>query len=465
MIKSLAVFRDLSARFGEDCVITDPDRMKPYLTDWTGKFQGNATAVLRPRTAQDASAFVRACGAVGVSLVPQGGNTGLSAGATPDSSGRQAILSVERMTRIRSVDLVGQTIELEAGVTLVEAKAAAAEADRMLPISLGSEGSARIGGLVATNAGGANVLRYGQVRGLVLGLEAVLPNGEIYAALHHLRKNNTGIDFKQLFIGSEGRLGLITAAVLRLLPRPRWRQTALLSVGDLSAALDLLEMFQADAGETLTRFEVMNGRGFAWSSVLGGGAQIVAPAKWHLLVELSSALPEIEKLAYRLFEIALERDLIQDGVIAQSEHQEDLFWQIRESMAEGERYNGTVAKHDISVPIRGIPAFVSAFEMLVDAAEVPALANIFGHLGDGNLHCNIVYPEGRPDPELTSKVHNLAMSSGGSITAEHGVGHYRWTEWERLRPPLSRRLDLSIKGVFDPNNLFNPTREEKMTRI
>jgi FAD/FMN-containing dehydrogenase len=461
MTETVAVFRELSARLGEDCVLTDPGRIQAYLTDWTGRFQGTAAAVLRPRTARDASTVVRACAAVGVSLVPQGGNTGLSAGATPDCTGRQAIISVERMTRIRSVDPVGQTIELDAGVILADAKsaAAAADVDRLLPISLGSEGSARIGGLVATNAGGADVLRYGQVRGLVLGLEAVLPDGEIYSALHHLRKNNTGFDFKQLFIGSEGRLGLITAAVLRLLPRPRWRQTALMSVSDLSTALKLLELFQADAGETLTAFELINGRGFAWSAALTGCGHIVGPAKWHLLIEFCSVLPEIEALAHRLFERAVECDLLQDGVIAQNERQQNLFWKVRENLAEGERHNGTVAKHDISVPIRNIRAFVEKFEEVVDAANTRALASIFGHLGNGNLHCNIIFPDGVPDVNLTPKVHDLAISVGGSITAEHGVGHYRWKEWDRLRPPVSRRFDRALKDACDPKNLFNPTRE------
>lgn len=450
--------RDLSARFGEAAVLTEGARIAPYAQDWTGRFRGRARAVLRPRTTADAAAMVAACAGDGVTLVPQAGNTGLAAGAVPDDTGRQVILSVERMTAIRALDPLGMTLEVEAGVVLTEARTAAAEHDRMLPLSLAAEGSARIGGLVATNAGGSDVLRYGQMRGLVLGLEAVLPDGQIYSALHHLRKNNSGVDFKQLFIGTEGRFGLITAAVLRLLPRPRHRETALLSVPRLSAALETFDLFQSAAGETLTGFELINGRGFGWAADHAKTPPPLSGAPWYLLVEFSSALPGIGPLAQQLFERAFGRDLLLDGVIAQNETQQRAFWALREGMTEAERRHGRIAKHDLSVPIGRLVDFIGRLEARVQQEGRGISTNVFGHLGDGNLHCNLVIPDGGPVAGLSFDIHELTLAFGGSISAEHGLGHYRWPDWRRLRDPQSAALDEALKRACDPAGLFNPMR-------
>lgn len=444
----------LRAICGDAAVLTGGD-MAAYATDWRDMFHGKPLCVVRPASTEDVAQCVKACAEAGTAIVPQGGNTGLAGGATPDDSGAQVILSLDLMIAIRHLDPIGMTVEIEAGAILQTVKEVAKDESRLLPISLAAEGSARIGGLIATNAGGIDVLRYGMTRALVLGLEVVLPDGQILSRLRHLRKDNAGYDLKQPFIGTEGTLGIVTAAVLRLVPLPRHRATALIAVPDIASVIRLYTRAQDEIGEALSAFELISEGGLRLvSEHMGQDAPV--SADWVLLIEAGSSLPGLREAAEKLLETAFEEGWATDGVLAESEAQADALWQLRESLTEAEGKAGGAIKHDISVPIPGIDAFLQeASEMLRDVAPYARL-NVFGHLGDGNLHYNVMNVAKADAARVNAAVHDMVAAHHGSISAEHGLGQYRVAEWARLAAAPDHDLTRRIKCAIDPQGLMNP---------
>ena len=451
-----ALIDNLRTVVGDRGVITDAADLEAYCTDWRHLFHGKALCAVLPRNTQEVAAVVRLCNAAGVTLVPHGGNTGLSGGATPDASGNQVVLSLSRMSAIRDIDVVGETMEVEAGCILQTAQEAAADAGLLLPISLAAEGSARIGGVLSTNAGGTNVLRYGMARSRVLGLEVVTAEGEIVSGLRRLRKDNAGYDWKQWFIGTEGTLGIITAAVLQLAPTLRHRVTALLAVPSPDAALKVLRAARQGIGETLNAFELMSG---AALELVGRHQNLKTPlaaSPWYVLVEASSSLPSLREAVEILLGEVLERGEATDGVIAESERQESELWALRESITEAESREGRSVKHDVSVPISAIPAFLRVADRAVAQAFPQARINAFGHAGDGNIHYNIVVAPGTDGNAVNALVHDIVIAHGGSISAEHGIGQYRVKELERCRPLPELELARRVKHALDPSGLMNP---------
>ncbi len=452
---SAALLAQLRDRLGPQGLLTEEADMAGHAIDWRRLFPGRPLAVARPADTAATAAVVDLCRRHGVAIVPQSGNTGMAGGATPDASGTELVLSLARMNAIRDVDPVGMTMELEAGVILETAQNAAAAAGRLLPISLAAEGSAMAGGVIATNAGGINVLRYGMARSLVLGLEVVLPDGTVVNGLRRLRKDNAGYDWKQLFIGSEGTLGIVTAAVLRLLPAPKDKVTALLSVPDPRAALDLLACAQDELGDTISAFELMSGFSLRLVETHFGLKRPVADGEWFVLIEAASTLSGLRDAAEAALGRALEDGFALDGIVADSGRGAADLWRLRERITESEAKEGKSVKHDVSVPIPLVPQFlVEAGEAL--AAKLPgARVNCFGHLGDGNLHYNVL-ADGRSSEEVNVVVHDVVQRFGGSISAEHGIGRYRVAELERRRAPAELDLSRRIKTALDPLDLMNP---------
>ncbi|MCF1709408.1 FAD-binding oxidoreductase [Tabrizicola sp. J26] len=446
---------DLRTAIGETNVIADRGAMGPYLTDWRRAFHGSAVAVLLPRSTAQVASVLRACASRGVCVVPQGGNTGLAGGATPDASGQQVVLSLARMQAVRRVDRIGMTIELEAGISLAEARRLAAAEGLELPISIASEGTATIGGIISTNAGGVHVVRHGMTREWVLGLEVVLADGTCLDGLRHLRKNNAGLDWKQLFVGTEGALGIVTAAVLRMAPPLRQRHVALLAVADLATVLGLFNYAMARCGEALTAFELMSEQSVELVARNVGLTPPVNSSGWFVLIELASSLPGLATAFEDLVGEALELGLILDGSLATSERQAAELWALRENITLAEATSGPSLKHDISVPISAIPQFVASFEGAMSSLDPNARTNVFGHVGDGNLHANVVGFSPTKATAITQKVHDLAWSLGGSITAEHGLGQYRLSEYQRLAPMNEQELLRRIKRSLDPAGLLN----------
>ncbi|ROZ68808.1 FAD-binding oxidoreductase [Ramlibacter sp. WS9] len=447
---------ELRALLDERGLLTAPGDMEPYAHDWRGLFSGTPLCVALPRSTQEVSAVVRACAAAGCALVPYGGNTGLSGGATPDGSGRQVVLSLSRMAAIRKIDVFGETMELEAGCILQTAQEAAAEHGLLLPITLAAEGSARIGGIVSTNAGGTNVLRYGMTRSRVLGLEVVTADGQIVDGMRQLRKDNAGYDWKQWFIGTEGTLGIVTRAVLQLAPMPRYRVTALLAVPTAAAALNVLRGARQAIGDTLTAFELMSG---AALELVARHQQLRLPmgdSPWFVLLEASSSLAGLRDAVEAFLGEVLEREEVSDAVVAESERQEAELWALRESITEAESKEGPSIKHDVSVPISEIPAFLTAANAVVGREFPGTRVNAFGHAGDGNIHYNLLVPQGTDSSAVNALVHDVVVAHGGSISAEHGVGQYRVGELLRCKSPAEIALAQRIKKALDPRNLLNP---------
>lgn len=441
---------------GEKSVITDQADLAPFCTDWRHMFKGQARCAVLPRSAQEVASIVRLCAASNVAIVPHGGNTGLSGGATPDGSGQQIVLSLRRMNAIREIDLIGETIEAEAGVVLQTAQEAAAEAGLLLPISLAAEGSATIGGVVSTNAGGTNVLRYGMARARVLGLEVVTPQGEIVDGLRRLRKDNAGYDWKQWFIGTEGTLGIVTAAVLQLTSVPTHQVTAMMAVPSAEAALQLLRSSRQQIGETLTAFELMSGLAL---ELVARHQKLKAPladSPWYVLLEASSCLSGLSDAMESLLVKAMEGEIITDGVIAQSEKQAAEIWALRESITEAELREGRSVKHDVSVPISKIAEFLRQADAAVGNAFTGIRINAFGHAGDGNIHYNVVVPPETNADDVNTLIHNLVVDLGGSISAEHGIGQYRVGELQRCRSTAELSLAYRIKEAIDPKSTLNP---------
>ncbi len=442
----------------------------PFLTDWRGHFRGAARAVVRPGSTAEVAAVVRCCATAGVPIVPQGGNTGLCGGATPDASGRAIVLLLTRLDRIREIDTDNDSMTVEAGCLLQTVQQAAQAAGRLFPLSLAAEGSCTIGGNLATNAGGTQVLRYGNMRELCLGLEVVDAEGEIWHGLRGLRKDNTGYDLRDLYIGSEGTLGLITAATLKLHPLPAARCTAMLAVPDLESALALLSRARSGFGAALTGFELMSADGLALVTrtfppqrlpFTGEGAQ----APWFALLEMSDA--ESEQHGRERFEAvlgtALEAGEALDAVIAESLAHGRALWHLRESITLAQAQAGRSLKHDVALPISRIPQFVRETGARL-AARFPGLRVMpFGHLGDGNLHYNVLSGPGFDDAAIAARqdeiyacVHDAVHALGGSVSAEHGVGQLKIAEVARYKSAQELRLMARIKAALDPQGLLNP---------
>jgi FAD/FMN-containing dehydrogenase len=439
---------------GNAAVLTGGDTAA-YATDWRDMFHGTPLCVVRPASTNEVVGCVAACAEAGAGIVPQGGNTGLAGGATPDASGTQVTIALDRMTAIRRIDPIGMTVEVEAGAILQAVKDAAKDKNRLLPISLAAEGSARIGGLIATNAGGVDVLRYGMTRGLVLGLEVALPDGQILSRLRHLRKDNAGYDLKQLFIGTEGTLGIVTAAVLRLVPLLRHRATALIAVPDIAAAMRLYERAQSEIGEALSAFELISGDGLKLvAEHMGKDAPV--SGDWVLLIEAGSSLPGLREAAEALLEAAFEEGWATDGVLAESEAQAETLWQLREALTEAEGKAGGAIKHDISVPITAIDEFLHDAGKMLRSIATDARLNVFGHLGDGNLHYNVMNVAKENTGRVNAAVHDVVARHDGSISAEHGLGQYRVAEWARLAGATEHDLTRRIKDALDPAGIMNP---------
>jgi len=452
-----------------DAGLVRGDDLSAFETDWRKRYAGRALAVARPADTAQVAAVVRLCATHGVTIVPQGGNTGLVGGSTPDDSGRQLVLSLARMNRIRAIDAANLTMTVEAGCVL-QAVQEAAEARRLLfPLSLAAEGSCMIGGNLATNAGGTQVLRYGNARDLCLGLEVVTAQGEVWHGLSGLRKDNTGYDLRDLFIGSEGTLGIITAATLKLYPEPRARMTALASVPTLEAAVELLGLARQRAGSGLTGFEVMNA--FSLGLVRKHYPQQRQPldeSPWTVLLELSDSEDESHARAVfeGLLEAALEAGLVTDAAVAESQAQSNALWHLRESIPLAQSEEGLNIKHDIALPVSAIPAFVAETDALLEAGFPGMRLVDFGHLGDGNLHYNVQAPECVPpaeflaanEPAINALVYDQVAKYGGSISAEHGIGRLKREELAARKDPVALGLMRAIKKALDPQGLMNPNR-------
>ena len=457
----------LAGIVGAGGLLTEPADMAPYLVDERERYRGAAPAVVRPSTVEQVASVVALCAAEKIPIVPQGGNTGLCGAATPDGSGRELVLSLTRLNRVREVDPLNYTITVEAGVILADVQKAAAEVDRLFPLSLGGEGTARIGGNLSTNAGGTGVLRYGNARDLALGLEVVLPDGRIWDGLSALRKDNTGYDLKHLFIGAEGTLGIITAAVLKLFPRPRALETALVAIDDPAAAVELLARARAATGDRVTAFELILRLPFALvlAEIAGTRDPFDAPHPCYVLVELSSgaARDDVRGLMESVLAAAMEDGLVRDAVIAESGAQAADFWKIRETLPEAQKLDGASVKHDISVPVSRIPAFMAEAAAEAEAAVDGVRVCAFGHVGDGNLHYNMSQPVGvdaaaflEREGELNAIVHDAAARHGGSISAEHGIGQLKREALIHYKPDVAIDLMRRIKQALDPDNLMNP---------
>ncbi|MBK1836683.1 FAD-binding oxidoreductase [Azospirillum sp. YIM B02556] len=457
------------AILGPAHVLSDPTDTAPFLADWRGRYRGAALAVVRPADAAQVAAIVRLCAEIGTPLVPQGGNTGVVGGAIPDATGRSLVLSLSRLNRIRETDPVGDSLTVEAGCTLAAVQAAAEAADRLFPMSLGSEGSCQIGGTIATNAGGTAVLRYGPMRDLVLGLEVVLPDGTLWNGLRALRKDNTGYALKHLFIGAEGTLGIVTAATLKLFPRPRSVATAFLALPSLEAALRVFARLRGALGDRVTTAEILSEPQLAsvLAHVPGTGRPLAAVLPWYLLVEVTDPLAGLE-LAERLEDLlaeGLEDGSVADAAVARSQAQAAAMWKLRHSVSEANRKSGIVVGHDTAVPVARIPDFVARATAAVAAVRPDARVVAVGHIGDGNIHLVVLLPESlRASAEpldavaqaISAAVHREAIALGGTISAEHGIGQGMRDALAAFKGPAEMSLMQGIKRLFDPQGLMNP---------
>jgi len=453
----------LAAALGPSGFSTDPAALAPHLQEWRGRYRGRTPCLVRPANAEEVAAVLRLCAAAGVGVAVQGGNTGLVGGQIPDG---EVLLSLQRLSRIRSVDPVDDAITVEAGVTLETVRAAAGDADRQFPLQLGSGGSATIGGLISTNAGGVHVVRYGMMRDLVLGLEVALADGTILDTLSPLRKNNTGYDLKQLFIGAEGTLGVITAATLKLFPRPAAHATAAVALASPAQALRLLHRAKAQTG-ALAAFELMNRLSVDLAAAHVDGVRNPLPEAldWLALLEFEAAEPGLESRVEALLASCLEDGWITDAALAQTEAQRSAFWRLRESIPAAHRGQGAQANHDIAVPVSRVPQFLEEAQAAAEALLPGVRIVAFGHAGDGNIHYTVLQPAGAPLPDpafqaraaaITQAVQDVAVALGGSISAEHGVGVARRDELPRYKDPAALAVMRRIKDALDPENLLNP---------
>jgi len=460
---SAAVLDHLKAVVGEGGWSQDPDRLAPKLVEWRDRWSGVTPLLLLPKSVEQVSAIVRLCAETRTPITPQGGNTGLVGGQIPQG---EVLLSLEKMRAVREVDIEDDVIVAEAGVTLAATHEAATAAGRFFPLSLASEGSCTIGGLISTNAGGTAVLRYGTMRALVLGIEAVLPNGEIHHGLKRLRKDNTGYDLKQLLIGAEGTLGVVTAASLKLFPILADRTVAMVAVRSPKDAITLLGRAKDVSGGSVEAFELMSRAGiaFAVKNLPGAREPLDQPSPWTVLIEMAGAAPGATAAAMeRLLAAALEDGLIQDAALAQNETQAKAFWAVREGQSAGQKPEGAAWKHDVATPVSRIADFIEAATAAVEAFAPGVRVVAFGHVGDGNVHFDVIKPEGSDDAPHNALrdqgahiVHDIAMRMEGSISAEHGLGTMKSVEALRYKAPGDVAAMRAIRAALDPNRILNP---------
>jgi FAD/FMN-containing dehydrogenase len=459
---------ELIARFaaivGARHAITDPADLAPYVTESRGLFRGRTPLVLQPGSAAEVAAILALANETGTAIVPQGGNTGLVGGQVALDG--EVVLTLRRLDRIREIDTLSNAMTCEAGVVLANAQAAAATADRLFPLSLGAEGSCMIGGNLSTNAGGTGALAYGVARDLVLGLEVVLADGRILRGLNKLKKDNTGYDLKNLFIGAEGTLGVITAATLKLFPAPRTVETALVGVPSPQAAVEFLNLVQERSNRAATSFELFCRLAVDFALRHGAGCRdpLAAPHPWYVLVQLSSAArQDLRAILEGALHVGMERGLVGDAAIAESLEHRRAFWHLRDMLPEAQKPEGGSIKHDISVPVAAVPDFLREADAAV-AALIPGSRPVpFGHLGDGNIHYNVTQPVGADTAaylarwdEMNAAVHAVVTKLGGSISAEHGIGLLKRKLLLQVKDPVALDLMKSLKRTLDPNNILNP---------
>jgi len=452
---------------GEDHAIRDADAMAPYLVEWRDRYRGKAALVLKPGETEEVSSILKLANETRTAIVPQGGNTGLVGGQIPFETGHEVVVALERLNRVRNIDLASNCMTVEAGLVLALARQVAANAGRLFPLSLASEGSCQIGGVLSTNAGGVAVLAYGSARDLALGLEVVLADGSVWNGLKSLRKDNSGYDLKDLIIGSEGTLGIITAAVLRLFPKPAERVTCMAGLSLLEAAPDFFARVLARAGPALTAFEIMPRIGLDF--VLRHGSDVgdpfPSPHAWYVLFELTSPREggELQQLAETALDEGLKTREIEAAVIASSLGQGAALWRLRELMSEVQKHEGGSIKHDVAVPVARVPEFVARADQLVELMIPGARPVPFGHLGDGNIHYNVSQPPGMDRAiflshweALNAAVHEIVLDLGGSISAEHGIGRLKRDLLPHAKSVIEVELMRKIKAAFDPNEILNP---------
>ncbi|MBZ6077209.1 FAD-binding oxidoreductase [Microvirga puerhi] len=457
----------LATILNSSSVVTDPDGMAPYLSDWRGLAKGTAQAVVKPQTTEDVARVLQWASQTGTPVVPQGGNTGLSGGATPDRSGRAIVLSLERLNRILSIDPVGNTLVAQAGCILANVQQAAADVGRLFPVSLGSEGSCQIGGILATNAGGINVIRYGMTRDLVLGLEYVTAAGEIVRGPRKLHKNNTGYDLRHLLIGSEGSLAVITAAALKIVQPPPARISALAAVGTPDAALSLLRLIRETVGENILAFELMCGNemNLVRARFPSQRYPFADNHPWYVFVEIGGERDEVvSERTEAALSHALDKSIVTDAVLATSEAQSKEIWHLRFAVSEANRLAGPTVSHDVSVATQDVPTLIANVSRRI--ADFPeALPLLVGHIGDGNIHVNILLPHQiltdqknfrAISRQVNDMIYDIVGELDGSISAEHGIGRFKREAFSHRADPVELRLMTAIKHSFDPAGILNP---------
>jgi FAD/FMN-containing dehydrogenase len=463
-----ALLQGLESVLGPRGFSRDPKDLEPWLTDWRGRYTGAAAALLSPGSTAEVCEVVARAAAEGVALVPQGGNTSMVGGATPGTQGTALLVSLRRLNRIRAVSADDNVLVAEAGVSLSQVHDAAEAADRRFPLSLGAKGSATIGGLISTNAGGTQVLRFGSMRALVLGLEAVLPDGSLYEGLSALRKDNRGYDLRQLLVGAEGTLGIVTAASLRLVARPGSRAVAWAGLATPQDALHLLRHLEARLGDTVEGFELVpdHALGLVLRHTPGTRPPLGGAHPWHVLIESAapSGAPDAADGLGKALGEALESGIAADAVIAASEAQADALWRLRETISEAERQEGPSLKHDISVPVSGMPALMDEARFAVETHYPGSRVVAFGHLGDGNIHFNVQAPADSHQPvwlrdtgpHVSAFIYDLVTAAGGSISAEHGIGQMKLADYMRTASPVQLAAQRAIKSALDPAGIMNP---------
>lgn len=457
----------LLARFseivGDAHALTDPDVIAPYLTEERGLYRGHSRLVLRPGSTAEVAAICKLANETRTALVPQGGNTGLVGGQTPHAG--EVVVLTHRLDRIREVDPASNTMTCEAGVVLSTAQRRADEADRLFPLSLAAEDSCTIGGNLSTNAGGNAALAYGVARDLVVGVEVVLADGRVLNALSKLKKDNTGYDLKNLFIGAEGTLGIITAAVLKLLPRPRAVETAFAGLASPEAALALLELALAEAGGAVTTFELIGPTALEFALRHGARAQLPLSGShpWHVLIELSTPNTNARELLEEILAAAMAKKVVDDAALAASLEQRAAFWRLREAIPSAQKKEGGSIKHDVSVPVAAVPELIARTSEALTRLIPGCRPCPFGHLGDGNMHLNVSQPEGADTAaflarwdEVNAVVFDIVAALGGSISAEHGIGVLKRELLPKVKDPVAMDLMRALKRTFDPNNILNP---------
>lgn len=458
-----------AAIVGAGHALRDSSDIAGYLIEPRGLWHGRTAMVLRPGSVEEVSRIMKLASETRTSIVPQSGNTGLVGGQMPDASGHQLVLSLSRLNRIREVDVLSNTVTAEAGVILQNLHDAADAVERLFPLSLASQGSCQVGGNLSSNAGGTGVLAYGNARELCLGVEVVLPTGEVFDDLRKLKKDNTGYDLKDLFVGAEGTLGIITAAVLKLFPKPRGREVAFVGLGSTEAALALFSLAMERGGSALTAFELIGQRpyDFTLKHAVGVVRPLAGDWPWYVLMEISSgrSAEDARGLIEDILSSGLEAEIVGDAVISSSLAQVSAFWNFRERLPEAQRPEGASIKHDISVPIASIPTFIAEAAKAVETVSPGARPVCFGHMGDGNLHYNVSRPVGDDDKKfldlyhpMNQAVHHVVRGLSGSISAEHGIGQLKRDELIATAPPMAIDLMRRVKAAFDPAGIMNPKK-------